>query len=142
MTSNRTYSEMLNLKTFDERFEYLKLSSNIGIATFGFDRYINQRFYHSQEWKRVRDRVIVRDNGCDLGLKDYPIFGKIYVHHMNPISLKDIHESTSFLLNPENLICVSLDTHNSIHYGSVPNASIGLIVRKPNDTCPWKKETI
>ena len=115
--SIRTYSELIRLPTFEERFRYLQLSGSVGKETFGFDRYINQNFYRSAAWKRVRDQVIIRDNGCDLGIEDRIIYGKILIHHMNPISDKDILNLTDILLNPEYLICVTHDTHNAIHYG-------------------------
>lgn len=140
MTPIRTYSELCELQTYEERFEYLSLSGKVGSDTFGFDRYLNQQLYKSQEWKNVRDFVILRDNACDMGLEDYDIFGTIHVHHMNPITKEDILESSEYLLNPEYLICVSLDTHNAIHYGSksyIDNKRI--ITRTHNDHCPWKK---
>ena len=134
------YKELSKLNTFEERFRYLQLSGKVGVETFGFDRYLNQRFYKSAEWKRVRDTVIMRDNGCDLGIKDRVIFGKVLIHHMNPIAVTDIDNCSDILLNPDYLITVSLTTHNAIHFGDenlliqVPKE------RKPNDTCPWKKE--
>ena len=136
----RTYSELCELQTYEERFEYLSLSGKVGAETFGFDRYLNQQLYKSQEWKNVRDIAILRDNGCDMGLEDYDIFGTIYVHHMNPISKEDILDSSEYLLNPEYLICVSLDTHNAIHYGFKSYVdSKRIITRSHNDHCPWKK---
>lgn len=136
----KTYSELCQLNTFEERFRYLKLDGQVGKETFGFDRYINQQFYRSKEWKDIRDYVIVRDNACDLGIEDREIFGKIFIHHMNPISIQDINNSTENLLNPEYLICVSYETHNALHYGdeSILHRN-ELITRKPKDTCPWKK---
>lgn len=134
----RRYSELSLLPTFEERFKYLKLGGVVGADTFGFDRIFNQKFYQSYEWKSVRNEIIVRDLGCDLGIEDRQIFGRILIHHMNPISLKDISDATKFLLNPEYLICVSHDTHNAIHYGDIGLAKKDLIERKPNDTCPWK----
>ena len=136
--SIRTYSELITLPTFEERYRYLQLNSSIGEETFGFDRYINQNFYRSQEWKRVRDLVIIRDNGCDLGMEDREIYGRIYIHHMNPLLPKDFHYSTDFLLNPEYLICTTHTTHNAIHYGDEDLLMKNPIERKPNDTCPWK----
>ena len=133
----RTYSELMKLPTFEERFEYLKLDGDIGRETFGFDRYINQRFYRSAEWKRIRNEVIVRDNGCDLAIPDRKIFGQIVVHHMNPIDPDDIEER--FILDPDFLITTFITTHNAIHYGDkdilVPTE---LTERKPNDTCLWR----
>lgn len=134
----RTYSELILLPTFKERFEYLKLDGVVGEDTFGFDRYLNQQFYHSQEWKRIRDQVIVRDNGCDLGIDGYFIRGHIYIHHMNPISVHDIIRHSGYSISPEYLVCVSQDTHNAIHYGDASKLQREPIVRRPNDTCPWK----
>lgn len=135
----RTYSELIKLPTFEQRFEYLNLSGAVGQETFGFDRYLNQNFYRSTEWKRIRDQVIVRDNGCDLGIEDRTICGKILIHHMNPINDKDILNMTDILLNPEYLICVSHMTHNAIHYGDENLLIKNPIVRFKNDTCPWKQ---
>lgn len=137
----KTYSELVRLETFEERFDYLKLSGVVGMDTFGFDRIFNQQFYSSKEWKRIRDKIIIRDYGCDLGIKGYEIFGqRIYIHHMNPISMKDIATQTEFLLNPEFLITVSHSTHNAIHYGGKELITQEPIVRTKNDTCPWKHE--
>lgn len=134
----RTYSELIQLPTFEERFEYLKLEGNVGEDTFGFDRWMNQIFYKAPEWKRVRDEVIIRDNGCDLAMDGYEIHGRILIHHMNPISVKDIELRTDLLLNPEYLISTMHRTHNAIHYGSIDLLPKGPIIRTPNDTCPWK----
>lgn len=137
--SIKTYSELILLPTFEERFEYLQLNGTVGRETFGFDRYLNQTFYRSAAWKRVRDEVIIRDNGCDLGIEDRIIGNKIYIHHMNPITDKDIIDRTDILLNPEFLICVSHNTHNAIHYGD-ENLLMRLpMARTRNDTCPWKR---
>lgn len=135
----RTYSELSKLKTFKERFEYLKLDGLIGEETFGWDRYLNQVFYKSPEWKSARDKVIVRDNGRDLGVEGYDIFGKIIIHHMNPMSLGDIANRNPDIFNPEYLICVSHETHNAIHYGDANQLNLGPIERTVNDTCPWRK---
>ena len=135
----RTYSELSKLKTFKERFEYLKLDGLIGEETFGWDRHLNQVFYKSPEWKSTRDKVIVRDNGRDLGVEGYDIFGKIIIHHMNPMSLSDIANRNPDIFNPEYLICVSQETHNAIHYGDVNQLNLGPIDRTANDTCPWRK---
>ena len=137
--SIKTYSELIQLPTFEERFQYLKLSGAGGKETFGFDRYLNQNFYRSAAWKRVRDQVIVRDNGCDLGIDDRIIYGKILIHHMNPINDRDILDLTDILLNPEYLICVSHLTHNAIHYSDESLLPREPIVRFKNDTCPWKR---
>lgn len=135
----RTYRELIALPTFEERFRYLKLNGSVGEDTFGFDRYINQQFYNSQEWRKLRDEIIVRDNGCDLGLKGYDIGGRILIHHMNPVSVRDIRERSQYLMNPEYLICVSHDTHNAIHYGDEKQSRNKLpIERTKNDTCPWR----
>lgn len=136
--SIRTYSELILLPTFEERFKYLQLNGRIGDDTFGFDRYINQNFYKSAEWKRIRDQIIIRDNGCDLALEGYEIYGRILIHHMNPITVKDVELSTEYLINPEYLICVTHNTHNAIHYGDEKQIITGPIVRTKNDTCPWK----
>lgn len=135
----RTYSELIEIPTFEERFRYLQLNGSVGQDTFGFDRYMNQAFYHSKEWKRVRDFVILRDNGCDLGVDGYTIFGKILIHHMNPITARDIATVSDYLMNPEYLISVSHDTHNAIHYGDADLIPKGPIIRTPNDTCPWRR---
>ena len=133
----RSYTELRMLPTFEERFEYLKLGGEVGKDTFGFDRWINQKFYKSYEWKQVRRDVIIRDNGCDLGLEGYELQNGIYVHHMNPMLPKDIDDAAELILNPEYFICVSFNTHKAIHYG---DASLlpKIIERRPNDTCPWK----
>ena len=136
----RTYSELITLPTFEERFRYLQLNGQVGIDTFGFDRYMNQAFYKSREWKDVRDYVIVRDNGCDLGVEGYEIHGRILIHHMNPILPKDIQLSTDFLLDPEYLISTVLNTHNAIHYGDENLIIKAHIERTKNDTCPWRKK--
>lgn len=136
--SIRTYSELILLPTFEERFKYLQLNGRVGDDTFGFDRYINQNFYRSAEWKRIRDQIIIRDNGCDLAFEGYEIYGMILIHHMNPITISDIKFSTEYLMNPEYLICVTHNTHNAIHYGDEKQIITGPIVRTKNDTCPWK----
>ena len=135
----RTYSELSKLGTFRERFQYLKLSGSIGTDTFGFDRYLNQLFYKSKEWKKVKDEVIIRDNGCDLGIDGYDIYERIYVHHMNPVTVDDIRNRSEFLLNPEYLITTTLNTHNAIHYGDEDLLILDPIERTTNDTCPWRQ---
>lgn len=136
----RTYTELSKLKTFEERFNYLRLDGKVGKETFGFDRIFNQKLYTSVEWRSIRDRIIVRDNGCDLGIEGHEIYGqRIYIHHMNPISLEDIEKRTEFLLNPEYLITTIHSTHNAIHYGDLSQLIIAPIERLPNDTCPWKR---
>lgn len=136
--SIKTYSELIALPTFEERYEYLRLNGRVGEDTFGFDRYLNQNFYRSAEWRHIRDRVIVRDNGCDLAIDDRIIYGKILIHHMNPITDKDLFNLSDILLDPEYLICVSHNTHNAIHYGDGERLAKDPIVRTKNDTCPWK----
>lgn len=136
----RTYTELSRLKTFKERFDYLRLNGKVGVDTFGFDRVFNQRFYLSTEWKRIRDKVITRDNGCDLGIEGHVIYGqRIIIHHLNPISLSDIELGTEFLLNPEYLITTIHSTHNAIHYGDESLLALAPVERVKNDTCPWKR---
>lgn len=135
----RTYSELIKLPTFEERYRYLRLGGRVGEETFGFDRYANQAFYKSKEWKDIRDFVIVRDNGCDLGIEDREIYGKILVHHMNPINIEDIVNRTEYLLDPEYLISTVKNTHDAIHYGDESLLIMAPIERTKNDTCPWKR---
>ena len=135
----RTYTELSKLQTFEERFRYLQLNGLVGKETFGFDRFINQEFYKSSEWKSVRDLVILRDNGCDLGVEGYDIYGKIFIHHMNPVKPKDILTKSELLLNPEYLITTTHATHNAIHYGDETLLLKVPVERSRNDTCPWKK---
>lgn len=136
----RTYAELSKLKTFKERFEYLQLNGQVGQDTFGFDRIFNQQFYRSKEWKACRDFVIIRDNGCDLGIEGYEISGQnVLIHHLNPISVSDISDRTKFLLDPEYLITTTHRTHNAIHYGDDNLLPKEPILRSRNDTCPWKK---
>lgn len=134
----RYYSELKRLQTFQERYEYLKLVGEVGNPTFGYNRYFNQKFYHSSEWRNVRNEVILRDNGCDLGVPDYEIHGRIYIHHINPITLQDVETLSDNLLNPDNLICVTFDTHNAIHYGDERTLPKVPLERTPGDTCPWR----
>lgn len=136
--SIKTYSELLTLSTFEDRYEYLKLNGSVGEVTFGFDRYLNQVFYRSREWKKIRDYVIIRDNGCDLAMEGYEIRGKILIHHMNPIRTKDIETMSDFLLNPEYLISTTHMTHNAIHYGDSNLLIKPPVERRKNDTCPWR----
>lgn len=133
----RTYRELSRLQTFDERFEYLKLKSYVGRDTFGFDRYLNQRFYTSREWRNIRQHVIARDLGCDLGIEGYEIFDKIIIHHMNPIDADDITHGNSDIINPEFLITTTHQTHNAIHYGDPSQIPHQLIERRPGDTKLW-----
>lgn len=135
----KTYSELSELSTFEERFEYLKIGGKVGEDTFGFDRYLNQIFYKSKEWLSVRDYVIARDNGCDLGIPGREIRGnKILIHHMNPITKEDILNRSEFLLNPEYLISTVKNTHDAIHFGSSDLLYKDPIERSKHDTCPWK----
>lgn len=136
----RSYSELITLPTFEERFEYLRLDGMVGEETFGFDRYLNQVFYSSKEYKRFRRDVIVRDHGCDLGIQDRELGNLIIVHHINPISVEDIiHRRLEILLNPDNAICVGPTTHRAIHYGDENLLIKDPIERSMNDTCPWRK---
>ena len=134
----RTYSELITIPTFEERYEYLRLGGKVGVETFGFDRYLNQIFYKSDEWLRVRDFVIVRDNGCDLAIEGREIHGRILVHHMNPITQEDIINRSRYLLDPEYLICTVKNTHDAIHYGDSSLLLTDPIERSINDTCPWR----
>ena len=135
----KSYSEMIQLNTFLERFEYLKLKGKVGEETFGFSRYLNQRFYHSIEWKDTREMVIIRDNGCDLGIDDRLITDRILIHHINPVTEKDILECNPIVFDPENLVCVSKSTHDAIHYGdSSLLVSDEIVIRTKNDTSPWR----
>jgi hypothetical protein len=134
----KTYSELITFPTFEERFQYLRLNGFVGKDTFGFDRYLNQIFYRSKEWKSIRDFVIVRDNGCDLGVEGYEIHERILIHHMNPISIEDIENKSKFLLDPEFLISTVHNTHNAIHYGDENLIIKAPIQRTRNDTCPWR----
>ena len=139
MRTIRTYSELITLPTFEDRYEYLKLNGKIGEETFGFDRYINQQLYQrSQKWKSVRDKVIIRDNGCDLSMEGYEIWGKIIIHHMNLITIEDIERESDFVFNPKYLISTSLNTHNAIHYGDENLLIKAPIERTKYDTCPWR----
>ena len=134
----RTYSELIIIPTFEERYKYLKIGGKVGEETFGFERYLNQEFYKSHEWQSIRRQVIVRDLGCDLGIEGREIHGKIIVHHMNPITIDDIIEASDFLLNPEYLICTLKSTHDAIHYGDESLLIKAPVERTKNDTCPWK----
>ena len=135
----RNYEELKRLTTFEARFKYLKLSAKVGKETFGFDRYLNQQFYQSKEWKSIRNQIINRDNACDLGVDGREMDKNIIIHHMNPITKDDLIHQTDFLLNPNYLICVSKQTHNAIHYGDDKILFEGIIERTKNDTCPWRR---
>lgn len=135
----RTYSELITLPTFEERFQYLKLGGKVGEETFGFDRYLNQIFYNSREWKDIREHVILRDNGCDLGMLDREIRDRILVHHMNPVDVNDILRRSEFLLDPEYMISTCKLTHDAIHYGDESLLITAPIERTKYDTCPWRR---
>lgn len=136
--SIKCYSELMSLSTFIERYRYLKLGGSVGKETFGYDRYLNQTLYRSPEWKRFRRDIIIRDNGCDLGCEGYDIVGKILIHHIEPITIEDIIKRNPKIFDPENVISTQLMTHNAIHYGDESLLITEPVVRKPNDTCPWK----
>ena len=134
----KTYSELITFSTFEDRFEYLQLKGIVGQETFGFDRYLNQILYNSKEWKHLRNEIIVRDNGCDLALEGFEIHGRILIHHINPITIDDVIKRREMVFDPENLICVTHNTHNAIHYGDKSLLITGPAERRANDTCPWK----
>lgn len=137
--SIRTYTELIKLPTFEERFRYLQLNGVVGESTFGFDRFINQYLYQrSQKWKDIRDQVIIRDNGCDLACEDRVLHSRIIVHHMNPLTIRDLEEESAYIFDPEYLICVSHNTHNAIHYGDENLLIKTPVARSRNDTCPWR----
>ena len=138
MKNIKTYSELITIPTFEERFKYLKLDGQVGVETFGFNRYLNQTFYKSDEWLSIRDYVITRDNGCDLGMEGYEIYGRILIHHINPITKDDIIQRSRNLLDPENLITTVKRTHDAIHYGDSNLLMRAPIERRKNDTCPWR----
>lgn len=133
----RTYSELRQLKTFEERYRYLALRGRVGESTFGFDRHVNQGFYTSREWRSARDGIIIRDNGCDLGIEGYEIHHGLYIHHLNPITLKQIESGDPCILDPNNLITVTHNTHNAIHYGDERMLPRPLVERRPGDTRLW-----
>lgn len=134
----KSYSELMSFSTFEERYEYLRIGSKVGEATFGYDRYLNQILYRSPEWRRFRDQIIIRDNGCDLGCPDRELRERIIVHHINPITVEDVINRNPMVFDPENVICVSHNTHEAIHYGDEDLLVKNPIERKPNDTCPWR----
>ena len=138
MKNIKTYSELITRPTFEERCEYLKLDGQVGVETFGFSRYLNQAFYKSDEWLSIRDYVITRDNGCDLGMEGYEIYGRILIHHINPITKDDIIQRSRNLLDPENLITTVKRTHDAIHYGDSNLLMRAPIESRKNDTCPWR----
>lgn len=136
--SIKTYSELITIPTFEERFEYLQLKGSVGKDTFGYDRHLNQVLYRSPEWKRLRNQIIIRDFGCDLACDGYDIYGKVLIHHLNPITVEDVLARSRKVFDPDNLVCVSHNTHNAIHYGDVDLLVTGPIIRTKNDTCPWR----
>lgn len=135
----KRYSELIKLQTFEERFEYAKLSGSVGSETFGMYRYLNQRFYNSSEWKPIRNQILIRDKACDLATPGYDIFYRPQVHHLNSITMEQIVNGDPAVLDPENLISVSMDTHNAIHFGAKPIALVEPVIRYKGDTIPWKK---
>lgn len=136
--SIKTYSELITIPTFEERFEYLQLKGSVGKDTFGYDRNLNQVLYRSPEWKRLRNQIIIRDCGCDLACEGYDIHSKALIHHLNPITVEDVLARSRKVFDPDNLVCVSHNTHNAIHYGNVDLLVTGPIIRTKNDTCPWR----
>lgn len=135
----RSYSEMISLSTFVERYHYLKLNGKIGDSTFGFKRWVNQEFYHSPEWLKFRDKIIIRDDGCDLASEGFSIHGSIIIHHINPITYDDILNRRSVVFDPENVVSTKLSTHNAIHYGDETLLILAPKERRKNDTCPWRQ---
>lgn len=134
----RTYQELISLPTFLDRYDYLRIGGHVGEATFGFDRWLNQKLYRSHEWKRVRREVILRDDACDLAYPGFELYDHVLVHHMNPITVEDIIHRLDFVLNPDYLVTVSYETHRAIHYGDEGLLPLEPIERRPNDTCPWR----
>ena len=136
--SIKTYSELITIPTFEERFEYLQLKGAVGKDTFGYDRHLNQVLYRSPEWKRLRNQIIIRDGGCDLACNGYDIYDKVLIHHLIPITVEDVLARSRKVFDPDNLVCVSHNTHNAIHYGDMDLLVTGPIIRTKNDTCPWR----
>lgn len=136
--NTKSYSELITIPTFEERFEYLQLKGSVGKDTFGYDRYLNQILYRSHEWKKLRNQIIIRDCGCDLACEGYEIYGRILIHHLNPITVDDVLDRNRKVFDPNNLVCVTHNTHNAIHYGDASMLLTGPIVRTKNDTCPWR----
>lgn len=137
--SIKTYSELIRLPTFEERFQYLKLDGKVGEETFGSRRYLNQEFYHSREWLSFRDSIIIRDDGCDLALEGFNIFGSVLIHHLNPITFEDILNRSHCIFDPENVVCTKKITHDAIHYGDENLLIVSPHERQKNDTCPWRQ---
>lgn len=139
MNTIKTYSELIQLPTFLDRFRYLRIGGSVGKETFGYDRHLNQMLYRTPEWKRFRNEIIIRDNGCDLAIDDYEIVGKILIHHINPITVEDVIKRSPMIFDPENVISTSHNTHNAIHYGDESLLVTEPIIRTKNDTCPWRR---
>lgn len=139
MMSHKSYSELIRIPSYEERYEYLKLGGSVGELKFNGHRYLNQKFYSSDpEWKRVKRKVIIRDNGCDMAHEDFMIGGKIIIHHLNPITIDDLVQRNPIIFDPDNLVCVSHNTHNAIHYGDISLLALPPIERVAFDTCPWR----
>ena len=134
----KSYRNLILLPTFEERYEYLKIQGVVGESLFGFDRYMNQEFYTSKEWRQFRNHIITRDEGCDLGMRNYPIGGRVIIHHINPLTIADFENSSDALFDPDNVICVSDNTHQAIHFGDETLLPATPLERRPNDTCPWR----
>jgi hypothetical protein len=137
---SKSYSELILFDNFQDRFDYLRIRGYVGEETFGHDRYLNQMLYRSKEWRDFRRRVIIRDNGCDLGIPGHEIFDQVLIHHINPLSLDDVFNRSPLIFDMDNVICVSHDTHNAIHYGNEQYLSTVPTERRPGDTCPWKSK--
>lgn len=135
----KTYSELIQIPTFEERYHYLRLFGSVGEETFGFKRWLNQEFYHSSEWLKFRDKIIIRDGGCDLAVDGFEIYGSIIIHHLNPITYDDILNRNPCVFDPDNVVCTKLSTHNAIHYGDETLLSKIQVERTRNDTCPWRR---
>lgn len=135
----KTYNELIRIPTFEERYRYLRLSGSVGEETFGFRRWLNQEFYHSDEWKRFRDKIIIRDGGCDLAVDGFEIYSSIIIHHLNPITYDDILNQNPCVFDPNNVVCTKLSTHNAIHYGDEILLPKTPVERIKNDTCPWRR---
>ena len=135
----RTYTELIRIPTFEERYRYLQLHGTIGEETFGFKRWLNQEFYHSREWQRFRNGIIIRDGGCDLAVEGFEIFSSIIIHHLNPITYEDILNCNPCVFDPDNVVCTKLSTHNAIHYGNENLLTKPPVERTRNDTCPWRR---
>lgn len=135
----KTYNELIRIPTFEERYHYLRLSGSVGEETFGFRRWLNQEFYHSDEWKRFRDKIIIRDGGCDLAVDGFEIYSSIIIHHLNPITYDDILNRNPCVFDPNNVVCTKLSTHNAIHYGDEILLPKTPVERIKNDTCPWRR---